>query len=123
MPEIPAISISFILAVLNNFHWNRVWTYPELRNSEPRKRFVKFAIISIAGYLIRTPIFSLLEKPIFGFLEKSSFYIFSISPAIIAHNLTLGIVIIIVLFWNYFANRIWTYKSLSEGDLHEVDLS
>jgi putative flippase GtrA len=120
LPEIPSITISFFLAVLNNFHWNRVWTYPELRNNEIGKQLIKFTLISIIGYIIRTPLFSILEPSVLDYFKTISFGIFPLSNEVIAHNATLGIVIIIVLFWNYFANRIWTYRDFSNGDIHEI---
>jgi putative flippase GtrA len=32
LPLVLAGTISFICAVLNNFTWNRIWTYPESRS-------------------------------------------------------------------------------------------
>jgi putative flippase GtrA len=121
IPEIPSITISFILAVLNNFHWNRVWTYPELKSQQIVPQLTKFALISIVGYIIRTPLFTLFEKQIGDFSAEILKDGFFIDTRIIGHNLTLILVIIIILFWNYLANRIWTYREMTEGDKHEVE--
>ena len=119
-PEILSISISFVLAVINNFHWNRIWTYPELKNNQTISQLAKFAAISIIGYIIRTPLFSFFEKPITDFSASIFDNGFFLDTKIIAHNLTLILVIIIVLFWNFLANRFWTYRELSEGDKNEA---
>jgi putative flippase GtrA len=35
---------------------------------------------------------------------------------VISQNLALGISIIIVSFWNFFANRYWTYRNVPDGE-------
>jgi len=123
LAEIPSITISFVLAVLNNFHWNRIWTYPELKDKQTAIQLIKFTAISVIGYLIRTPIFTILENPILDFLAKIVRENFPVDLELIAHNISLAIVIIIVLFWNYFANRFWTYRELLKGDENEIESS
>jgi len=120
MPEIPSITLSFLLAVLNNFHWNRVWTYPEFKNQQTIPQLIKFAVISVIGYIIRTPLFALFEKPITNFFSEIVEENFPLDANIIGHNLTLLLVIVIVLFWNYLANRIWTYRKEVQGENNEA---
>lgn len=103
---------SFSMGLTNNFIWNRLWTYPESKEKSFGSQFIKFIIVSVIGLGIRTPLFAALEKPMIRYsstlLEANSI----ISPTTLGHNLALGIAIIVVLFWNYFANRIWTYKGI-----------
>jgi len=110
---IPSSVVSFIVAVFNNFFWNRNWTYPESKALPFSEQFGKFGIVSVIGLVIRTIIFSAIENPL---IEISSDYLgkLPITPEVIGHNLALATVIIIVLFWNYFANKIWTYKGIQE---------
>ena len=35
---------------------------------------------------------------------------FVIAPELIGKNTSLAVVIVIVLFWNYFGNKLWTYR-------------
>lgn len=103
-------AISFSVAVVNNFLWNRHWTYPDSRTKTVHHQMAQFALINIGGLLIRTPIIGGLESPI-GFLAGK----FGISPdiaVIIGHNIALAIAIGIVMLWNYFANRYWTYNDI-----------
>jgi putative flippase GtrA len=110
-PTIASSVVSFITAVFNNFFWNRRWTYPESKERPFSEQFGKFGIVSVAGLIIRTIIFSSIENPLIQSSQSIAPKI-GISAEIIGHNLALATVIIIVLFWNYFANKLWTYKGI-----------
>jgi len=103
---------SFTLAVVNNFIWNRNWTYPESKSTPIGPQLIKFSVISVIGLIIRTPLFSYLEHPIIKLAENTVNPDFFLTPATIGHNISLAIAIVVVLFWNYFANRFWTYKDI-----------
>ncbi len=112
LDSVVASVCSFSLAVINNFIWNRLWTYPESKEKPLGTQLVKFSIISVIGLIIRTPLFAALEDSL---IQYSSTLLGSASfttPVTLGHNLALGIAIIVVLFWNYFANRLWTYKGI-----------
>jgi len=116
LPSLLASSISFITAVFNNFFWNRHWTYPESKAHSTSSQFIKFSIVSATGLLFRSFIYNRIENPSINFaarLLKDSFFITSEAAG---KNLSLGAVIIIILFWNYFANRLWTYKEITDGN-------
>lgn len=109
VPAIAASVVSFSLAVINNFIWNRYWTYPETRQVPIAKQLTQFAVVSIAGLAIRTPLFAFIEKPLINLAERWIPNI--LTPTIVGHNLALAIVILVVLLWNYFVNRKWTFKN------------
>jgi putative flippase GtrA len=111
-PVIPSSIASFTVAVINNFIWNRQWTYPESKEKPLSDQLIKFSIVSILGLLIRTPLFALIEKPLILLISVYVGQKLFIDPTIIGHNIALALVIIVVLFWNYFVNRIWTYKDI-----------
>ena len=111
LPVILSSILSFSIAVFNNFYWNRVWTYPESKNASLADQLTKFGVVSVLGLFIRTPLFAFIEKPVIQIAQTFFSSILPIvDPVIIGHNLALAAVIIVVLFWNYFVNRIWTYK-------------
>lgn len=115
---VPASVVSFALAVINNFLWNRYWTYPETRKTPITKQLSQFAIVSVAGLGIRTPLFALIEKPLINFAERTIPNV--LTPTIVGHNVSLAIVILIVLLWNYFINRRWTFrKPIENKDANE----
>lgn len=105
-------SISFICAVISNFTWNRFWTYPESRTKHVVGQLAQFTIVNAIGLVIRVPILKLGEPALDRFLEHSSLNLLASSHTFISHNLTLAIAIGIVMLWNYFVNRYWTYNDI-----------
>jgi len=103
---------SFSIAVFNNYLWNRLWTYPESRNHPFFKQISQFLIVSVIGLFINTFIFSLSYQPLIIFTEKILTNKFFISPDTIGPNLAAIIATIVVLFWNYYANRYWTFRDI-----------
>ena len=108
VPAVWASVVSFSLAVINNFILNRTWTFPETRTTPVIKQLVQFSIVSLAGLGIRTPLFAYLEKVLIPLAEKYVPHL--LTPTIIGHNTALAIVILVVMLWNYFINRLWTFK-------------
>ncbi|MCX8024146.1 MAG: GtrA family protein [Thermanaerothrix sp.] len=103
--------ISFIAAVTSNFMWNRYWTYPDSRSKPLAQQGAQFLLVSTAGLLIRTPLFAILEPILIRFFQ--TWWKWAIlSPIVVAHNAALAIVIGVVMLWNFFANRFWTYNDV-----------
>jgi putative flippase GtrA len=103
-------TISFIAAILSNFTWNRYWTYPDSRSKPISSQLVQFALVSIIGLAIRVPILALLEPIIESlFIQMNLGIAGLLSANRLADNITLAIAVVIVMFWNFFANRYWTY--------------
>lgn len=112
-PSVWSSVISFSLAVINNFVWNRYWTFPETRHIPIARQLTQFAIVSLAGLAIRTPLFAWLEKLLIPLAER---YLPNLlTPTIIGHNVALALVILVVMLWNYFINRLWTFRKPTEG--------
>jgi len=111
MPLVWAQAISFVCAVINNFLWNRYWTYPESRTKSAPKQLIQFFIINIIGIIIRTPSVTWLDKKIFNLLSKTTISL-PFENFVISQNLALAISIFIIIFWNFFANRYWTYSNV-----------
>ncbi|MDO9121285.1 MAG: GtrA family protein, partial [Anaerolineaceae bacterium] len=85
-------------------------TYPETRQTPIYKPLVKFIIVSCLGLAIRIPLFAWLEKVLIPLAEKTIPNV--LTPTIVGHNLSLAIVIGVVMLWNFFVNRFWTFKSV-----------
>ncbi len=111
-PYVLSGAISFICAIFSNFFWNRYWTYPDSRSKPIVNQLIQFGIVSVTGLVIRIPILRFLEPPmsnLANLLPKR--YLFIPADAI-GQNVTLAIAVIIVLFWNFFVNRYWTYSDV-----------
>lgn len=104
--------ISFSLAVINNFVLNRIWTYPETKDKPIYRQLIQFAIVSCLGLAIRVPLFAWLEKILIQFAENTIPNV--LTPTILGHNLSLAVVIGVVMLWNFFINRLWTFRNVPE---------
>lgn len=105
--------VSFICAVLSNFLLNRYWTYPDSRSKRFRQQFIQFFLVSIVGLGIRSILFNPLERLFLSVTNEIIPVNFFVTPEFIGYNLTLALLILIVMFWNFFANRFWTYNDVS----------
>jgi putative flippase GtrA len=110
-PALPSSIISFLLAVINNFVLNRYWTFPDAREGPLTKQLTQFSFVSLIGLLIRTPLFALMEKLLIPLAERTAPNL--LTPTILGHNASLAIAIGVVMLWNYFVNRFWTFKNIS----------
>jgi len=112
VPAIWASVCSFTAAIISNFIWNRFWIYPDSRTKSILRQLVQFAVVNVVGLLIRTPLFATLDPPLRAFFS-SSFSSLPLPADVIGHNLALAIAVGVVLIWNFFVNRYWTYNDVS----------
>jgi len=99
-PTLLANSLSFSVGVINNFTWNRLWTFADAKGADWRRQLVQFLVVSLAGLALNNVFMILLENP-FGALLGQPEYGY-LPAKVIATG--------VVVFWNYFANRYWTFK-------------
>ena len=125
-PPVMAQAISFTLAAINNFLWNRYWTYPDSRSKPILRQFGMFFVLSVIGLLIRTPIFALFSGPMVALVESMQYGVFAglinfitgtlhISIEQLGLNAALAVAVLVVLFWNFFSNRFITYGDVKFG--------
>ena len=100
LPKWLANTFSFFTAVLSNFTWNRLWTYPESRVKPIGPQLSQFFLVNLAGYAINQAIFLSLDA-----------YVFT-TWGVWGYNLSKAIAIGVVLFWNFGVNRLWTYRDI-----------
>ncbi len=110
MPLVPAGTISFACAVTSNFIWNRYWTYPDSRSRPILNQLAMFFIVNLAGVGIRIPILHYVEPPLLKLFTRWNIAL--LSPGFLARNLTLAVAVGIVMLWNFFVNRYWTYNDV-----------
>ena len=95
-----ANTFSFAAAVLSNFTWNRLWTFPESRARPMSSQLGQFLLVSLVGYGINQGVFLSLDRYVFA------------PWGIWGYNLAKAIATVIVLFWNFCGNRLWTYREI-----------
>lgn len=110
-PLVPAGSISFVCAVTNNFFGNRYWTYPDSRSRPVVRQLGMFFIVNAIGIAIRIPILKYAEPPLARLFESLAHISYDAADAL-AKNATLLFAIGVVMLWNYFVNRYWTYNDV-----------
>jgi putative flippase GtrA len=119
--SVAASILSFSAAVTSNFLWNRNWVYPDSRAKPVAAQAAQFALVNVVGLLIRTPVFALGEAPMARLAASLWPRLQSLpapvsglaswlNPAVAGSNLALALAVIIVLFWNFGVNRLWTYS-------------
>lgn len=103
-----ANTISFTLAVLSNFTLNRYWTYPESRSKRKRVQLPQFALVSIIGLILNNAILALTHSAFDVLLSSMP----SLSIRVDGYIPAKILATIVVLFWNFFINRYWTYSNV-----------
>jgi putative flippase GtrA len=97
-----ATTISFSLAVLSNFTWNRLWTFPESRERPIVGQLAQFTVVNIMGWGINTVLLLVMDQYVFAYLVSER----------LSYNLAKAFAIGVVLLWNFGVNRIWTYRGI-----------
>ncbi|MFH0853264.1 MAG: GtrA family protein [bacterium] len=85
--------ISFITAATLSFVLNKFWTFRDNRRHAIKGQYAKFLLVSTIGAV-------LAEATLFLFVHY-----FSVND-LIAKLLVAGIIV----FWNFFANKYWTFR-------------
>jgi putative flippase GtrA len=116
LPELVANTCSFSTAVVNNFIWNRLWVYPETRGEPFRKQFVQFVVVNVAGWALNTGIlyaghnWLLGEAGLLATPTAALSALIGVTHFSLALNGAKVIATGVVLFWNFFINRLWTFR-------------
>lgn len=95
-----ANTLSFSAGVTNNFILNRRWTFSDGNQADWRKQLAQFLLVSLIGLVLNNVLILVLEDPLgtlIGYPE-----IGYLPAKVFATG--------VVVFWNYFANRYWTFK-------------
>jgi putative flippase GtrA len=117
-----ATTIAFVAAVMSNFTFNRFWTYPDSRSRSVRRQLALFFFISFVGWFGRTIWISAAFHPLGSiFMPILLPVIHLFRPAYVPSYTAEGklgtliaqlIGIVVVMFWNFLANRRWTYNDV-----------
>ena len=101
MGTLLAATLSFSAGVINNFTWNYYWTYADAQGERLGLQLGQFALVSALGLGINNLCVLSLESLSTAWMPDPSL---AYLPAkIVATG--------VVVFWNYFANRYWTFNN------------
>ena len=113
-PIVLAGSLSFSAAVISNFLWNRYWTYPDSRSKPASTQLAQFGLVSLVGLGIRIPLLAVLEPLFESFFTQLPLNLPSTLVVPLANNSDLAVSVVVVMFWNFFINRFWTYSDIEK---------
>ncbi len=108
-----ATAIGFVTAVVSNFIFNRYWTYPDSRSRAIATQLTQFFVVNAVGLGIRELVVTLLNTP-FATLVKGVLGT-RIAPDAqlrLGANMAIMVALVIVMLWNFFVNRYWTYNDV-----------
>jgi putative flippase GtrA len=100
LPTLFANSFSFTAGLVNNFTWNRLWTFNDIVQTDWYKQFAQFTTVSLIGLILNNIIVLSLEGTLGNMLGQPEWGY--LPTKVIATG--------VAVFWNYFANRMWTFK-------------
>lgn len=106
LPTVLANAASFSVGVVNNYTWNRRWTFDDARQRPIRTQFLQFVTVSVVGLLLNTLLVLALEAPL-GTLFGVAAYGY-LPAKVIATG--------IVFLWNFTANRLWTFNTFRKHE-------
>ncbi len=112
LPFAWAQGVSFTTAVISNFYWNRRWTYQDSRSKPLARQFIQFFIVNAIGLAIRSPLIIFFKDKLTILSGKFLPPTFLLTPDFVGKNIALASVIIIIMIWNFFINRYWTYNDV-----------
>lgn len=114
-----ATGIAFTSAVVSNFIWNRYWTYPDSRTRRLRNQIVQFFIVNAIGLAFRLWFVQAGVDPLghagVDVLQSLGALSGTVEAPLmrrIGTNIAQFIAVWIVMFWNFFVNRYWTYSDV-----------
>ena len=104
-------TISLICAIISNFMLNRYWTYPDSRSRHFVHQLSMFFLVNVIGIVFRIPILHFVE-PVMESAFENMVHLSHASAETLAKNATLAFAIAVVMIWNFFINRYWTYNDI-----------
>lgn len=108
-----ATGTAFVAAVSSNFVWNRYWTYPDSRSRPIFLQLAQFFIVNGVAVAFRVILVSLtydIFGEIAGEIAQNSWNEQTANQ--IGTNIAQANAMALAMFWNFFANRYWTYSDV-----------
>jgi putative flippase GtrA len=112
--------VSVSTATVSNYTWSRFWVYPETKHQRGAQKFVQFVIVSLVALGLNTGIlwvtdhWLLGESGVLGGLVSPAAVWMGMEHSVLSANAAKVVATGIVLFWNFFANRMWTFNDVDQ---------
>jgi putative flippase GtrA len=114
-----ATGTAFTAAVTSNFIWNRYWTSPDSRTRSLYQQLAQFFVVNTIGLIFRLWFVRTTFGPL-GHAGVSALHSLGMShraftsaaTSQLGTNFAQFFAVWIVMLWNYFVNRYWTYNDV-----------
>lgn len=97
-------SISFLVAVIHSYVWNKLWTFKAKEKTDAAKQFLQFLVVSIIGVLINSGIVYIITTWVNPMTGKEAWA-----------NLAKLAATIISLLWNFIGYKFIVFKKKNDG--------
>jgi len=104
-------SISFVVAVMHSYVWNKFWTF-KVKKTDAAKEFLQFLIVSVVGLLINGAIVFMITtwvKPLFGLVDASWANVAKIAATVIS------------LVWNFIGYKFVVFKEKKTEEIQTAE--
>ena len=119
-----SLTAAFLISVGNGFYWNRHWTFKEARGASAGEQSAKFMAVNLVAFILNLSIVSFtiahftagghgflgapghLHAVVYAMISGQGKLLFGVGLT----NGALAIATCVVVFWNFFANRFWTFR-------------
>ena len=95
-------SVSFIVANINSYFWNKYWTFDQGKKKQTKSEFVQFFAVSVIGFLINVFVASVVFNIIIGSIVTMTGGQLGLIGA--AAGSIAG------LAWNFIGYKLWVFK-------------
>ena len=95
-------SVSFIVANINSYFWNKYWTFDQGKKKQTKSEFVQFFAVSVVGFLINVFVASVVFNIIIGSIVTMTGGQLGLIGA--AAGSIAG------LAWNFIGYKLWVFK-------------
>ena len=95
-------SVSFIVANINSYFWNKYWTFDQGKKKQTKSEFVQFFAVSVVGFLINVFVASVVFNIIIGSIVTMTGGQLGLIGA--AAGSVAG------LAWNFIGYKLWVFK-------------
>jgi putative flippase GtrA len=117
---VAALTVAFLISVVWSFYWNRRWTFKEARGRSADAQGVRFLLVNVVGWFLNTSIVVCVVALKTGGVTSMHAFTHLVLIIILNRgrrhfaplllNAAIFIAASVVVFWNFFANRFWTFR-------------
>jgi len=97
-----AALVAFLFAVTNGFFWNSRWTFRQNDPAQRKSQYAKFVLVNAIGLVLNQIILFVVNRALTAGSPANEK---GWEPLI-----AFAIATSIVVFWNFTANKLWTFK-------------